>query len=92
MEIVLDNCHLRQADGCFDNMFRSFEDVETQGHTNAEQKRNIIIRGQGNAVLDGGLHNGLTQKTAWTDGLPSVTRNNLIFCIIYVILCLKNLR
>lgn len=78
MEIVLDNCHLRQADGCFDNMFRSFEDVETQGHTNAEQKRNIIIRGQGNAVLDGGLHNGLTQKTAWTDGLPSVTRNNLI--------------
>ena len=24
MEIVLDNCCLRQADGCFDNIFRNF--------------------------------------------------------------------
>ncbi len=78
MEIVLDNCHLRQADGCMDNIFRTFADIETEGHTLAEQKHNIVIRGQGHAVLDGGLPNGLTQKTSFVDGRPHVSRNNLI--------------
>jgi len=78
MEIVLDNCHLRQADGCYDNMFRNFENIEAEGHTAEEQSRNIIIRGQGNAVLDGGNHNGLTQKNSGKDGMPYITANNLI--------------
>ncbi|MBR6793905.1 MAG: hypothetical protein IKM48_06085 [Clostridia bacterium] len=78
MEIVLDNCHLRQADGCMDNIFRTFGDIEAEGHTLAEQKHNIVIRGQGHAVLDGANPNGLTQKTSLQDGLPHVSRNNLI--------------
>lgn len=78
MEVVLDNCHLRQADGCTDNIFRNFADTETEGHTLAEQRHNIVIRGRGHAVLDGGLPNGLTQKTSWVDGRPHVSRNNLI--------------
>jgi len=78
MEIVLDNCHLRQTDRCFDNIFRNFADTERDGHTVAEQMRNIVIRGRGRAVLDGGNHNGLTSKTQLKDGLPHVTRNNLI--------------
>ena len=79
MEIVLDNCHLRQADGSFDNLFRNFSEPEAQGHTAAEQMRNIVIRGVGNAVLDGGVHNGLTQKNSLKDGMPHISRNSLIF-------------
>ena len=79
MEIVLDNCHLRQADGSFDNLFRNFENPESEGHTASEQMRNIVIRGVGNAVLDGGVHNGLTQKNSLKDGMPHISRNSLIF-------------
>ena len=32
MELVLDNCHLRLSDVCFDNMFRNFGDTEREGH------------------------------------------------------------
>lgn len=78
MEVVLDNCYLRQSDGCKDNIFRNFADPETEGHTLAEQKHHIVIRGQGHAVLDGANPNGLTQKTSWLDGNPHVSRNNLI--------------
>jgi len=78
MEIVLDNCHLRQADGAMDNIFRNFRDPETEGHTMAEQSRNIVIRGVGNAVLDGGLHNGLTEKTAKLEGMPHISHNSMI--------------
>ena len=78
MELVLDNCHLRQEDGCFDNMFRNFSDTDAEGHSASEQKRRIRIRGVGNAVLDGGHHNGLTQKTSLQDGMPHITRNSLI--------------
>lgn len=78
MEIVLDNCHLRQQDDCFDNIFRNFEDTEREGHTLAERSHNIIIRGVGHAVLDGGKHNGLTQANSLKDGNPHVSRNNLI--------------
>ncbi len=78
MEIVLDNCHLRQADGCMDNIFRNFADVAKEGHTPEERMHNIVIRGQGHAVLDGGNHNGLTEKTHMKDGLPHVSANNMI--------------
>lgn len=78
MEIVLDNCVLRQADGSFDNVFRNFGDIVTEGHTMAEQRRNIVIRGQGNAVIDGGNYNGLSEKTSGKNGYPHITRNNAI--------------
>lgn len=78
MEVILDNAHLRQADGCMDNIFRCFADPEKEGHTLSEQKHNITIRGTGHAVLDGGNPNGLTQKTSLVDGNPHVSRNNLI--------------
>ena len=78
MELILDNCHLRQSDDCFDNMFRNFFDTEREGHQLSEQRRNIVIRGQGHAILDGGKHNGLTQKTSLRDGMPHVSKNNLI--------------
>lgn len=78
MEIVLDNCHLRQADGSFDNLFRNFASPDSGEFTAQTRTHNVILRGIGNAVLDGGVHNGLTQKTMLKDGLPHVSRNNLI--------------
>lgn len=78
MEIILDNCHLRQADGMMDNIFRNFRDISCEGHTIKEQKRNIVIRGIGNAVLDGGNHNGLTEKTSKLEGYPHHYHNNMI--------------
>lgn len=77
LEIVLDNCHLRQADGCMDNIFRNFDDDSVRS-TLAEEQKNVIIRGIGNAILDGGNHNGLTQRNSNKDGLPHVEKNNLI--------------
>ncbi|MBQ2718581.1 MAG: hypothetical protein IJF73_00770 [Clostridia bacterium] len=78
IEIVLDNCTLRQADGCFDNVFRTaVTDTEERGRRSARQ-RNVHLTGRGNAVIDGGVHNGLTEKTSLKNGLPHVSKNNMI--------------
>ena len=77
LEIVLDNCYIRQADGAMDNVFRNFDDDNVRSTLDEEQE-NIIIRGIGNAVIDGGIHNGLTQKTSLKDGRPHVEKNNVI--------------
>ena len=77
IEIVLDNCYIRQTDGTMDNVFRNFND-DAMRSTLEEEQENIIIRGVGNAIIDGGVHNGLTQKNSMKDGLPHVEKNNVI--------------
>ena len=77
LEIVLDNCYIRQCDGACDNVFRNFEDPPRPTSFDRED-RNIIIRGVGNAVIDGGLMNGLTEATSEKNGLPNVEKNNVI--------------
>ena len=77
IEIILDNCYIRQMDGSMDNIFRNFEEDKIT-HTVEEESRGIIIRGVGSATLDGGSPNGLTQKTSSKNGFPHVERNNLI--------------
>ena len=77
LEIVLDNCYIRQMDGSMDNVFRNHDDIHIR-KTLAEEQHNIIIRGQGNAVIDGGNHNGLSQETSLLDGRPHVEKNNII--------------
>jgi len=77
LEIVLDNCLLRQVDGCLDNVFRNFSENITT--TKEERQENIRIVGRGNAVIDGGNpENGLMQATSLKDGMPHVSRNNVI--------------
>lgn len=78
MEVVLDNAHLRQEDKMMDNIFRNFRNTETEGHAIAEQSRKIVIRGVGNALLDGGNHNGLTEKTSKLEGMPIASFNCMI--------------
>lgn len=79
IEIVLDNCYIRQMDGSMDNVFRNFPEAGMQRRTLAEEQYDIIIRGVGKAVLDGGIGNGLTQKTSLKDGRPHIYWNNVIF-------------
>lgn len=49
--------HLRQADFCYDNLFR------------AERAENILITGVGDAILDGGIHNQLKSRNAEKYGM-----------------------
>lgn len=77
IEIVLDNCYIRQTDGSMDNVFRNFDDPATPSSVENED-RNIIIRGVGNAVIDGGEMNSLCEATSCMNGLPHVEKNNVI--------------
>lgn len=81
IEIVLDNSYLVQATGCFDNVFRNenFYNEDICRTLKGEQ-RNIRITGLGNAMIDGGVHNGITEENhRRTDpNLPHVQVNNMI--------------
>lgn len=75
--LILDNCHLRQADGTFCNMFVN-EHLEENG-----DDFDITIEGRGRVILDGGEPNGLNERTLQTylengSGIASVTVNCLI--------------
>ena len=77
IEIVLDNCYIRQIDGSMDNVFTNH--VYRQPDTTIKgQQENIRIIGKGNAVIDGGEPNGLTEFTSMKDGLPHISKNNPI--------------
>ena len=77
LEIILDNCYIRQMDGSMDNVFRNINDPATPS-TVEDEDRNIVIRGRGNAVIDGGKMNDLCEATSCKDGLPHVEKNNVI--------------
>lgn len=76
--LILENCHLLQADGCFDNIFINEHHGTELGRTRAGTDRNISILGRGKAVLDGGTYNGLSEKTQGQNGLPPIWKNNQI--------------
>ncbi len=56
--VILQNCHMRLADGAFCHMFANFSSKEGS----KEIDRNIHIMGMGKAVLDGGIHNGVYEE------------------------------
>lgn len=55
--LILQNCHLRLADGSICNMFSN-----KNARTNLGLQRNIHIMGMGKPVLDGGVHNKLYEN------------------------------
>lgn len=76
--ILLDDCHLIMADHVMCNMFRN-ENMYTEISCTPEgEQHDIRIIGRGNAILDGGNHNGLTEATMLKSGMPHVRNNNLI--------------
>ena len=78
MTVLLDDCHLRMADGVFCNMFRNGTMYTPESLTPEGEQHDIHIIGRGRALLDGGVHNGLTEATEQKNGLPDVINNNLI--------------
>ena len=77
IEIILDNCYLRQEDGSMDNVFRNYPQ-DCPNCTIEGEQENIRIIGYGNAVIDGGNPNGLEEFTSLKNGLPHISRNNPI--------------
>ena len=77
IEIILDNAYILQKEGSMDNVFRNFEEDKIR-KSYKEEQHNIIIRGMGNAVIDGGKHNGLTEFTSMKNGMPNIRKNNMI--------------
>lgn len=78
IEIVLDNAHLRLADGAFCNMFSNENITKDISHTPAGEQKNITLRGIGNAILDGGTYNGLSEKNSLQDGRPHISVNTTL--------------
>ena len=72
--VILDNCILRQSDGCIDNVFRT-QYTHTDPYKKHEQ---IHIIGRGSALIDGANHNGLTESTSNKNGMPHIIYNNMI--------------
>ena len=62
MTVYIDNAHLRLADGVRENIFRNRLYGTELGNTTAGEQHDIRIIGMGNAVLDGGKPNGLTEQ------------------------------
>lgn len=76
--LILEDCHLRQAEGTFCNLFVNQNHGTALGKTAAGTDRNITLLGRGNAVLDGGVYNGLSEKNHSKDGMPPIWKNNLL--------------
>jgi len=90
--ICLDNCVLRQADGVYDNIFVNSNLGTPKGFTREGRQYDICIYGVGNAVLDGGEPNGLTERTQFDEGMPNVTSNCMINFLNTERISIKNLR
>lgn len=78
IEIVLDNAHLRLADGAFCNLFANEAITKEAARTPAGEQKNITLRGIGNAILDGGTYNGLSEKNSLQDGRPHISVNTTL--------------
>ena len=76
--LILENCHLKMASGVFDNMFVNEHHGTESGKTLSGRDKNISIIGRGEAILDGGEYNGLSEKTQNKNGLPPIWKNNLL--------------
>ncbi|MBE6696597.1 MAG: hypothetical protein E7587_09130 [Ruminococcaceae bacterium] len=79
--LILKNCHLRMDDGVFDNMFRNDECGNILERKSGGENKNIVIRGVGEAILDGGEYNGLSERNAGRDGRPPMYVNNLLLFV-----------
>jgi len=76
--LILENCHLRMADGCYANMFVNEHHDTASGRTLAGRDRNISLIGRGEAILDGGAYNGLSERNQQKGGMPPIWKNNLL--------------
>lgn len=85
--VELDNCRLRMADDVYANFFRTANLYTDNGLDISEEYENIRIIGIGNAVLDGGNPNDLSELTQLKDGRPTARCNTpvLFFNVRYFV-------
>ena len=76
--LILEDCHLRLADGSYTNMFVNEHHDTEIGRTLAGRDYNISLIGRGRAILDGGEYNGLSERNHSKDGMPPIWKNNLL--------------
>lgn len=76
--LILEDAHLRMADGVYSNMFVNEHHGTDIGKTADGTDRNISVIGRGTAILDGGKYNGLSERNQLQDGLPPIWKNNLL--------------
>ena len=70
--ICLHNCHLRLAEQAFDNIFKN-DTARTEAALRVENRTyDVHIYGVGNAVLDGGDHNGLVERNSISAKNPTM--------------------
>jgi len=90
--VCLDCCHLRQADGVYQNIFINSNHGTPLGYTREGRQYDIRIYGRGNALLDGGIHNGLREHNHNRDGLPHIEYNSMFNFLNVERLRVENLR
>ena len=76
--LILLDCHLRLKDGSYTNIFVNEHHGTDLGKTPLGKDRSISVIGVGEAVIDGGKYNDLSEKTQLKNGMPPVWKNNLI--------------
>ncbi len=79
--VIIDNAHLRMADGVFDNMFRNKIVHTEEEHYIENEQHDIRIKGLGSATIDGGKLNGLCEQSHRDEPgkHPPMTVNLLVF-------------
>lgn len=90
--VCLDNCILRQADDIFDNIFVNSNLDKPESFTREGRQYDIKIYGLGNALLDGGVHNGKTENTQKGEGNKSVLYNSMFNFVNTERVQIKNIR
>ncbi len=77
--LILDNCYMKLADDVFCNMFSNKNCRTKIGKTQDGTNCNITIEGRGNATLDGGKYNGISELNYDKVNGPHITNNCTVF-------------
>ncbi len=75
INIVLLHSHLRHTDFMYGNIFANSRAYDFEDRNWSTEEHDMAISGVGDAVLDGGKHNGLKEKTCFLFGLPDKRYN-----------------
>ena len=78
LTVILEDCHLRLADGSHTNIFVNEHNETELGNTTEGTDTNISIIGRGEAVLDGGKMNDVHERVPFEERTAPIYKNNLI--------------
>ncbi|MBR5379970.1 MAG: hypothetical protein IK140_05500 [Clostridia bacterium] len=82
--VILDSCRLRLADGAFDSIFKNDLAGTTEAELLRRRQYDIRIIGRGCALLDGGRHNGLTERNGKSSSAPRYEFDALVNTLIHL--------